>query len=59
MRMSMVRANENYEFSYRPGIHKRLDYKEMSSVREDDSTQVFNYNNRETRSISYIPKHIS
>lgn len=30
MRMSMVRANENYEFSYRPGIHKRLNYKEMS-----------------------------
>lgn len=30
MRMSMIREQECYKFSYKPGAYKRLDYREMS-----------------------------
>ena len=30
VRMSMVREQERYRFSYKPGAYRRLDYREMS-----------------------------
>ncbi len=29
MRMSLVREQDNYSFSYKPGVYRRLDYSEM------------------------------
>ncbi|MBR2673899.1 MAG: hypothetical protein IKE52_00350 [Mogibacterium sp.] len=30
MRMSMIRENENYQFSYRPGAYRKLEYMKLS-----------------------------